>query len=99
MNAYMLVLGGLVLVGGRAADLLGRRTALLTGLGAFTLASAACAFTPEAWMLVAARAAQGAGGRAGRFCRAGLDHRISFRPVRTGTGRWRSSAASAASRA
>jgi EmrB/QacA subfamily drug resistance transporter len=61
MDAYMLVLGGLVLVGGRAADLMGRRTALLIGLGAFTLASAACALAPEAWTLVAARVAQGAG--------------------------------------
>ncbi|WP_329519479.1 MFS transporter [Spirillospora sp. NBC_01491] len=61
MDAYMLALGGLVLAGGRAADLAGRRTALAVGVAVFTLASVACALAPAPWALVAGRAVQGAG--------------------------------------
>lgn len=61
VTAYVLCSGGLVLVGGRAADLLGRRRMLLTGLGVFTAASLICGLAPSPAVLVAARAVQGAG--------------------------------------
>jgi MFS family permease len=41
--AYVLTFGGFLLLGGRAADLLGRRRILMLGLGLFTAASLACA--------------------------------------------------------
>ncbi|MGF6958861.1 DHA2 family efflux MFS transporter permease subunit [Paraburkholderia youngii] len=61
VNAYLLFLGSLVLVGGSMGDKLGRRTVFITGVGLFTLASAACGFAPNASALVAARAVQGIG--------------------------------------
>ena len=61
MNAYLLLLSALVLVGGAAADRFGRRRVLLVGVGLFALASAACGFAPNATLLVIARALQGAG--------------------------------------
>ncbi|WP_063710851.1 MFS transporter [Actinokineospora enzanensis] len=61
MDAYMLAFGGFMLVGGRAADLLGRRRVLLAGLALFALASLACGLSTQPWQLVAARAAQGLG--------------------------------------
>src|SRR5919197_1186580 len=42
VTAYVLCSGGLLIAGGRAADLLGRRTVFLAGLGVFTAASLAC---------------------------------------------------------
>ena len=44
INAYTLTFGGLLLLGGRAADLLGRRRIFIAGLLLFSLASAACGF-------------------------------------------------------
>ncbi len=62
VNAYALVLGGLLLLGGRAGDLLGRRRMFVTGLLLFVAASLAGGLaTSPAWLL-AARAVQGAGG-------------------------------------
>ncbi|MEX3853218.1 DHA2 family efflux MFS transporter permease subunit [Paraburkholderia sp. BR10923] len=61
VNAYLLFLGSLVLVGGSMGDKLGRRTVFIAGVGLFTLASAACGFAPNASALVAARAVQGIG--------------------------------------
>jgi EmrB/QacA subfamily drug resistance transporter len=62
VNAYALTLGGLLLLGGRAGDLLGRRRVFVTGLLLFSAASFAGGFaTSPAWLL-AARAVQGAGG-------------------------------------
>jgi EmrB/QacA subfamily drug resistance transporter len=61
VTAYVLCSGGLVLVGGRAADLFGRRRVFLAGLMLFTLASLASALSPSSGMLIGARAAQGAG--------------------------------------
>jgi EmrB/QacA subfamily drug resistance transporter len=61
VTAYVLCSGGLVLVGGRAADLFGRRRIFLTGLALFTGASALSAVAPSSAVLVAARAAQGIG--------------------------------------
>src|SRR5215831_14714319 len=61
VSAYALTFGGLMLLGGRAGDLLGRRKMFITGLGVFTAASLAGGLaTSQAW-LIAARAAQGAG--------------------------------------
>jgi EmrB/QacA subfamily drug resistance transporter len=61
MTAYLLTLGALLLVGGAAGDLYGRRRIFLAGVAVFTLASAACGLAPNASLLVLARAVQGAG--------------------------------------
>ncbi|CBJ35224.1 MFS transporter [Ralstonia solanacearum] len=61
VNAYLLFLGALVLVGGSMGDKLGRRTVFIVGIGVFTLASAACGLAPNASSLIAARAVQGIG--------------------------------------
>ncbi|WP_342030598.1 MFS transporter [Paraburkholderia sp. SG-MS1] len=61
VNAYLLFLGSLVLVGGSMGDKLGRRTVFIAGIGVFTLASAACGLAPGAGALIAARAMQGIG--------------------------------------
>ncbi|HEY2021934.1 MFS transporter [Paraburkholderia sp.] len=61
VNAYLLFLGSLVLVGGSMGDKLGRRTVFITGIGIFTLASAACGFAPNPAALIAGRAVQGIG--------------------------------------
>jgi EmrB/QacA subfamily drug resistance transporter len=62
LNAYLLTFGGLLLLAGRAADLIGPRRLFVSGLGIFTIASLLCGIATEAWMLVAARALQGVGG-------------------------------------
>jgi EmrB/QacA subfamily drug resistance transporter len=62
VNAYMLALGALMLVGGAAGDRYGRRRVFALGVIVFTLASVACALAPNVSTLVAARAAQGIGG-------------------------------------
>jgi EmrB/QacA subfamily drug resistance transporter len=62
VNAYALAFGGLLLLGGRMGDLLGRRRMFIGGLLLFTAASLAGGFaTSQAWLL-AARVVQGAGG-------------------------------------
>jgi len=63
-NAYMLSFGTLLLLGGRLADLLGRKRILLVGVGVFTLASLACGLASSGAMLIAARALQGLGAAA-----------------------------------
>jgi EmrB/QacA subfamily drug resistance transporter len=62
LNAYTLPFGGLLLLGGRAGDILGRRRVFMAGLALFTLASLAGGLATSAGMLLAARALQGAGG-------------------------------------
>ncbi|MEU8549964.1 MFS transporter [Streptomyces roseoverticillatus] len=62
VNAYTLAFAGLLLLGGRAADLVGTRRAFLAGVTAFTLASLAGGFATEGSLLIASRAVQGAGG-------------------------------------
>ena len=87
INAYALAFGGLLLLGGRAGDLLGRRKAFIAGVLAFSAASLAGGFaTTRAWLL--------AGGR----CRAPVPRsprrpRCRWSPPasrkgRRGTGRW-----------
>jgi EmrB/QacA subfamily drug resistance transporter len=61
ITSYSLVFGSLLLFGGRAADLLGRRRLFLTGLGVFTASSFASALAGSAAALFAARAGQGLG--------------------------------------
>jgi EmrB/QacA subfamily drug resistance transporter len=62
VNAYTLTFGGFLLLGGRLADLMGRRRMFMLGLVLFSLASLAGGFAQsEAW-LIAARAVQGLGG-------------------------------------
>ncbi|MFI6587405.1 MFS transporter [Embleya sp. NPDC050493] len=60
VTAYALAFGGLMILGGRIADTLGRRTAFLLGLGVFTAASLAAGFAPNGAMLLTARVVQGA---------------------------------------
>jgi EmrB/QacA subfamily drug resistance transporter len=64
MNAYTLVFGGLLLLGGRAGDLFGRRRMFVAGISLFTVASLAGGFADSAGWLLAARVAQGIGAAA-----------------------------------
>ncbi len=61
LNAYSLLLGSLILIGGGAGDRFGRRRVFLAGIALFALASWACALASSAPMLIAARALQGIG--------------------------------------
>ncbi len=61
VNAYVLTFGGFLLLGGRLADLLGRRRVFMFGLVLFALASLAGGFAESEGMLIAARAVQGLG--------------------------------------
>ncbi|MFE2935840.1 MFS transporter [Streptomyces sp. NPDC059278] len=61
VNAYFLAFGGLLLLSGRAADLLGRRRVFLSGVAVFGVASLACGLAQEPWHLVVARFVQGGG--------------------------------------
>ncbi|MGN6867757.1 MAG: MFS transporter [Solirubrobacteraceae bacterium] len=61
VTAYALTFGGFLLLGGRAADLLGRRRILMVGLGLFSVASLAAALATDAGFMVGARAVQGIG--------------------------------------
>jgi len=61
ITSYSLIFGSLLLLGGRAADLVGPRRTFMTGLGLFTVASVAAATAGDAGALFAARAAQGLG--------------------------------------
>jgi MFS family permease len=59
LSAYLLSLGGLLLLGGRTADLLGRRRVFMAGTALFLVSSLACGLAGSAWVLVAARVVQG----------------------------------------
>jgi EmrB/QacA subfamily drug resistance transporter len=61
VNAYVIAFGGFLLLGGRAADLLGRRRVFMAGLAAVAVASLAAGFAATRGELIAARAAQGLG--------------------------------------
>jgi EmrB/QacA subfamily drug resistance transporter len=61
VTAYALTFGGLLLLGGRAADLLGRRRILMLGLALFTGASLACGLATGDAFLIGSRAVQGVG--------------------------------------
>jgi EmrB/QacA subfamily drug resistance transporter len=62
LNAYALTFGGLLLLGGRAGDILGRRRVFMAGIALFTAASLAGGLATTAPWLLAARAVQGVGG-------------------------------------
>jgi EmrB/QacA subfamily drug resistance transporter len=60
-DAYTLVFGGLLLLGARAGDLLGRRRVFVFGLAVFALASLLVGLAPAGWWLITARGVQGIG--------------------------------------
>ncbi|HET9090663.1 MAG TPA: MFS transporter [Acidimicrobiales bacterium] len=62
VNAYVLTFAGFLLLGGRAADIFGRRRVYLTGLTVFTIASIGAGFAATGSQMVAVRALQGIGG-------------------------------------
>jgi EmrB/QacA subfamily drug resistance transporter len=61
ITAYAITFGGFLLLGGRAADLLGRRRVFYVGVAVFTVASALCGFAWSEGVLIGARALQGLG--------------------------------------
>jgi EmrB/QacA subfamily drug resistance transporter len=61
VSAYGLTFGGFLLLGGRAADLLGRRRLLIVGLGVFSAASLGCGLAGTATVLIVMRGVQGLG--------------------------------------
>jgi EmrB/QacA subfamily drug resistance transporter len=62
ITAYAIAFGGFLLLGGRAADLLGRRIVFIVGVALFTAASLVCGLAQSEGMLIASRAIQGLGG-------------------------------------
>src|ERR671925_480033 len=62
ITAYAITFGGFLLLGGRAADLLGRRRVFMVGVALFTVASLVCGLAQNEAMLIASRAVQGLGG-------------------------------------
>jgi len=62
ITAYAIAFGGFLLLGGRAADLLGRRVVFMVGVALFTVASLVCGLAQSEGMLIASRAVQGLGG-------------------------------------
>src|SRR5262249_4978871 len=63
--ASAITFGGFLLLGGRAADLLGRRRILMLGLAIFTAASLGCGLARTDWLLIALRGLQGLGAAVG----------------------------------
>ena len=61
LTAYAITFGGLLLLGGRAADLLGRRRMFMIGVGLFSAASLVCGLAGSIGVLIAARTVQGVG--------------------------------------
>src|SRR5690349_15287607 len=62
VNAYSLAFGGLLLLGGRAGDLFGRRRMFIGGVLLFAAGSLAGGLATTSWWLIASRVIQGAGG-------------------------------------
>src|SRR4051794_1973860 len=61
ISAYAIAYGGFLLLGGRAADLLGRRRVFMSGVTLFTIASLVCGLSTSEGMLIGSRAVQGLG--------------------------------------
>ena len=78
VTMYALMLGGFLLLGGRAADLLGRRNVLVTGVGSSPPHRSVAGLSNDLEPLIAARAAQGIGARTRGALRA-VDHREHVR--------------------
>ena len=90
INAYTLMFGGFLLLGGRAADLFGRRRLFLAGIVVFTAASLLDGLAPSADTLIVARGLQGLGA-ALRLARGALDrHHHVRRGPRRAPGPWAS---------
>ncbi|WP_328393979.1 MFS transporter [Streptomyces sp. NBC_00390] len=85
INAYGLAFGALLLAGGRAADLLGRRRVLIAGLALFAGASLAAGLATSTGVLIAARAVQGLGAAA--IAPAALAVAMGLFPSGAGRGR------------
>jgi EmrB/QacA subfamily drug resistance transporter len=62
ITAYAIAFGGFLMLGGRAADLLGRRIVFMVGVTLFTIASLVCGLAESEGTLIGARAVQGLGG-------------------------------------
>src|ERR1700754_3173004 len=62
LNAYLLILASLILVGGSLGDRLGRKKIFMIGIFIFIAGSAACGFAPSVGFLIAFRILQGVGG-------------------------------------
>lgn len=62
LNAYLLMLASLILVGGSLGDRLGRKKVFMTGIALFMLASLACGVSPSIQWIITARVVQGIGG-------------------------------------
>ena len=95
ITAYAITFGGFLLLGGRMADLLGRRRIFIVGLVLFTLASLACGLAWSAGVLIASRAVQGVALRSSRRPLSRSSPRRSAR-ARNGTRRSGSGVRSAA---
>src|ERR1700761_4395645 len=61
INAYTLCMSALLLIGGAAADQIGRRRIFVTGITLFAIASIGCGFAPNVELLILSRAVQGVG--------------------------------------
>src|ERR1700742_509118 len=61
INAYTLCMSALLLIGGAAADQIGRRRIFMTGITIFSIASIGCGLAPNVDILILARAIQGVG--------------------------------------
>jgi len=62
LNAYLLMLASLILIGGSLGDKLGRKKILMTGIAIFIVGSALCGLSPGVYFLIGARVMQGCGG-------------------------------------
>src|ERR1700742_1202610 len=62
LNAYLLMLASLILIGGSLGDKLGRKKIFMIGILIFIIGSAACGFSPNVFFLILFRIAQGIGG-------------------------------------
>ena len=61
LNAYALIFGALLIPAGRFSDKYGRKNVFMLGLAIFTIASLACAVSPDLWVLIAFRCVQATG--------------------------------------
>ena len=86
LNAYILTFGGLLLLGARAGDLLGRRRVFLTGIALFTVSSLVGGLATTGWMLLGARAAARHRRGTGRTFGAVASHHRLRRRARRGCG-------------
>jgi EmrB/QacA subfamily drug resistance transporter len=98
VNAYTLTFAGLLMLGGRAGDLFGRRRVFLVGLGLFTVCSLIGGLAQDGPWLIAARAAQGVGGAILAPSTLSLLTTRFFEPAerRRALGAWSATAASGA---